>query len=218
MIPLLALHGIRKAFKTQPLFEIETLQIMPRSATVLTGPNGSGKTTLLRIIGGLEPAEIACAEFDGKMVSFSPYPEKLRKAIVYVHQHPVLFATSVAANIAYGLRMRGVNGAALNEQVEEAMQWAGVTHLRGHKPKTLSGGEKQRVALARARVLKPKLLLLDEPTANLDGAAREQVAELIPALLNEGASILMATHDPALTSLPGLTKLDLRDGALIELS
>lgn len=215
MTPLLALHGLRKQFNTQPpLFEIDELLIQPRSATVLTGPNGSGKSTLLRILGGLESAEIARAEFNGQAISFSPYPAQLRRAIVYVHQHPMLFATSVAANIGYGLRVRGVSGKALAEQVEEAMAWAGVSHLHGHKTKILSGGEKQRVALARARVLKPALLLLDEPTANLDGAAREQVVELIPTLLKEGASIMMASHDPALTSLPGLVRLDLRDGKL----
>lgn len=209
MTALLALRRIRKRFGERVLFEIDELIIEPGTATVLIGPNGSGKSTLLRILGGLEAAEIGSAEFHGEPFSMSPYPERLRARIVYVHQHPVLFSTSVAGNIGYGLRLRGLSGKALADQVEEAMAWAGVTHLRDSKPAILSGGEKQRVALGRAKVLKPELLLLDEPTANLDGAARDQVVALIPKLLNEGSSIVMASHDPDLIGLPGLIRLDL---------
>jgi tungstate transport system ATP-binding protein len=94
------------------------------------------------------------------------------------------------------------------------MAWAGVAHLNGTNPATLSGGEKQRVALARARVLQPRLLLLDEPTANLDGPAREQVISLIPTLLERGSSVVMACHDRDLIGLPGIHRLKLRDGRL----
>ena len=87
------------------------------------------------------------------------------------------------------------------------MAWAGVTHLRASNPATLSGGEKQRVALARAKVLSPKLLLLDEPSANLDGAAREQVIALIATLTDAGSSIVMACHDRDLIKLPGVRRL-----------
>ncbi|MEA5096937.1 MAG: energy-coupling factor ABC transporter ATP-binding protein [Burkholderiaceae bacterium] len=215
MTMLLTLHNLRKRFGERVLFEIAELTFAPGTATVLTGPNGSGKSTLLRILDGLEPAEIAAAEFHGQPISFFPYPKRLRDAIVYVHQHPVLFSTSVADNIGYGLRLRGVSGKELEEQVAEAMAWAGVSHLCGNKPATLSGGEKQRVALARAKVLKPELLLLDEPTSSLDGAARDQVIALIPTLLREGGSIVMASHDPDLIALPGLARFDLCDGRMI---
>ena len=94
------------------------------------------------------------------------------------------------------------------------MEWAGVAHLHGSDPASLSGGEKQRVALARAKVLRPRLLLLDEPTANLDGAAREQVIALIPTLIAAGSSVVMACHDPDLIGLPGVRRLKLRDGRI----
>jgi tungstate transport system ATP-binding protein len=100
------------------------------------------------------------------------------------------------------------------EKVDEAIAWAGIDHLRKSVPAYLSGGEKQRVALARARVLDPKLMLLDEPTANLDGAAREQVIALIPQLVAEGSSVIMACHDRDLIALPGVQRLKLRDGRL----
>jgi len=94
------------------------------------------------------------------------------------------------------------------------MEWAGVGYLRNTDPARLSGGEKQRVALARARVLQPRLLLLDEPTANLDGAAREQVIALIPTLVEQGTTVVMACHDRDLIGLPGVRRLKLRDGHL----
>ena len=181
-------------------------------AYILTGPNGSGKSTLLRILGGLDTAEIEYASFHGKPVRFTPYPKELRSAIVYVHQHPAMFSTSVADNVAYGLRLRGMTGNELDTTVRNAMAWAGVTHLCDHAPATLSGGEKQRVALARAKVLQPELLLLDEPTSSLDGAAHDQVLALIPDLIKAGSSVIMASHDHSLIDLPGLRHMDLSDG------
>jgi tungstate transport system ATP-binding protein len=125
-----------------------------------------------------------------------------------------MFSGSVAANIGYGLKARGLARDALRRRVEEAMTWADIDALRDRPSATLSGGEKQRVALARARVLQPKLLLLDEPTANLDGAAREAVMALIPTLTHAGASVVMACHDRDLINLPGVRRIKLREGRL----
>ena len=214
MNPLLTVRGLRKRHGERLLFDIDELSLDAASAYVLTGANGVGKSTLLRILGGLETADSDAAFFEGQPVSLHPYPKALRAAIVYVHQHPIMFSTSVADNIAYGLRARGESRAAVKKAVEEAMAWAGVNHLQDTDPARLSGGEKQRVALARARVLKPRLLLLDEPTANLDGVAREQVIALIPTLLEQGSTVVMACHDRDLIGLPGVRRLKLRDGRL----
>lgn len=214
MSALLSVRGLQKQFGARPLFDIDLLEIEAASAYVLTGINGAGKSTLLRVLCGLEQAQCAQLEFDGQPLSLQPYPRSLRDAIVYVHQHPVMFASSVPANIGYGLAARGIATAEIGRRVEAAMAWAGIAHLRHSRPGTLSGGEKQRIALARARVLAPKLLLLDEPTANLDGAAREQVIALIPALIREGSSIVIACHDRDLIGLPGVRRLKLRDGRL----
>jgi tungstate transport system ATP-binding protein len=211
---LLALHGLRKRHGARLLFDIDTLALDAASAYVLTGVNGAGKSTLLRVLAGLECADVDRATFAGAQVALHPYPAALRAAIVYVHQHPIMFSTSVFHNIAYGLLARGTSKADIAPVVEQAMAWAGVTHLRDTAPALLSGGEKQRVALARARVLQPKLLLLDEPTANLDGAAREQVIALIPTLQQAGSSVVMACHDRDLIGLPGVQRLKLRDGRL----
>ncbi len=211
---LLTVHGLRKRHGERTLFEIDTLAIAPASAYVLTGVNGAGKSTLLRMLAGLEPCDACTVDFDGHSMPLQPYPKALRRAIVFVHQHPIMFSTSVFHNIAYGLLARGESRRGVDAVVEEAMAWAGVAHLRDTDPTRLSGGEKQRVALARARVLAPRLLLLDEPTANLDGPAREQVMALIPTLLERGASVVMACHDRDLIGLPGIQRLKLRDGRL----
>ncbi|MFL6633695.1 MAG: energy-coupling factor ABC transporter ATP-binding protein [Massilia sp.] len=212
---LLGVRGLRKRHGERLLFDIDVLEIATHSAYVLTGMNGAGKSTLLRVLGGLERAEIDSLRFAGEdVLRVHPYPRALRRAIVYVHQHPILFSTSVADNIGYGLVVRGGQPAAVRPVVEEAMVWAGVAHLRDTDPTRLSGGEKQRVALARAKVLQPRLLLLDEPTANLDGAARDQVIALIPTMIEAGSSVIIACHDRDLINLPGVQRLKLRDGHL----
>lgn len=214
MSSLLSIHHLQKRFGARLFLDIERLDLDIASATVLTGINGSGKSTLLRILCGLENASYSSAYFLGSPLDLSLRSPVLRDAVVYVHQHPVMFSASVESNVGYGLAARGIDRSAIHSLVQGAMEWAGILHLRGVDAAHWSGGEKQRVALARARVLRPKLLLLDEPTANLDGPAREQVISLIPTLLAEGRSIVMACHDRDLINLPGVRRLKLRDGHL----
>jgi len=214
MSMLLTVEGLSKRFGERLLFDIDRLDIEAGAAYVLTGANGAGKSTLLRILCGLERAEVRRLSFLGHALALAPYPRSMRDAIAYVHQHPVMFSSSVADNIAYGLKARGLPRSEIARRVDEAIAWAGIDHLRGSPPQTLSGGEKQRVALARARVLQPRLLLLDEPTANLDGQAREAVIALIPTLVHSGGSVVMACHDRDLIGLPGVKRLKLRDGRL----
>ncbi len=214
MTALLEVERLRKQLGARTLFDIGALRLEAGQPYVLTGVNGAGKSTLLRVLAGLETAEVHGALWCGKAVQFAPYPALLRRDIVYVHQHPVMFSTSVADNIGYGLRARGMTQKEIEARVHEAIVWAGVGHLREVRPALLSGGEKQRVALARARVLDAKLLLLDEPTANLDGAAREQVIALVPQLARAGCTVVIACHDRDLIAIAGMQRLKLRDGEL----
>ena len=216
MSALLAFRHLRKSFGERKLLDLGAFVIGEGAAYVITGDNGSGKTTLLRILAGLEAGEIAGFEFRGMPLTQSRLPRDVRHDVVYVHQHPYLFHTSVAHNIGYGLAARGIDGAERARLVEEAVAWAGVGHLRGVSPAKLSGGEKQRVALARARVLKPQLFLLDEPTANLDGEARGQAIALIRQLVEDNGSLLIACHDRELIELPGMRRFHLENGKLVE--
>jgi tungstate transport system ATP-binding protein len=216
MTPMLSISRLAKRYGEKLLFDLRDFRLEAARAYVLTGMNGAGKSTLLRVLAGLAPADAEGVHFAGQPVTLAPYPAALRRDIVYVHQHPVMFSTSVAGNIGFGLKARGVGRGAAAKLVEEAMHWAGVQHLRGSAPATLSGGEKQRIALARAKVLQPRLLLLDEPTASLDGEAREQVLALIPSLTQAGCTVVMACHDRDLINLPEVRRLKLREGYLEE--
>lgn len=216
MSALLSLGQLRKSFGARKLLDLGPFAIGAGAAYVITGDNGSGKTTLLRILAGLEPGEIAGFEFCGVPLIHGRLPEQVRHDIVYVHQHPYLFHTTVAHNIGYGLAARGINGAERRNLVREAIAWAGVDHLRDVPTAKLSGGEKQRVALARAKVLKPRLFLLDEPTANLDGEARAQAIALIRQLVADNSSLLIACHDRELIELPGMRRFHLENGKLVE--
>ena len=213
---LLAARGVVKRHGTRVLLDAIDFEIHEGEAIVLTGANGSGKSTLLRILVGLEQAQLTSFSFDGRTMPLAPYPTALRREIGDVHQHPVLFCTSVAGNIAYGLTLSGMARNEVAARTEAAMAWAGVGHVRDVAPAALSGGEKQRVALARAKVLEPRLLLLDEPTSNLDGAAREQVIALVQGLAAEGRAVVVAGHDRDLINLEGTHRLKLRDGKLVE--
>ena len=210
---LFALRQLAKHFGPRVLFENERLEFESGSGYVLTGPNGSGKTTLLRIAAGLEPAG-GLVEFRGQLSLISGYPEQWRREIVYVHQQPYLFHTSVEKNLEYGLARRGLESVERNLRAREALEWAGLGDRREVPPHKLSGGEKQRAALARAKVLNPTLLLLDEPTANLDGDARKQVLELVTALCIENHTVVVASHDPEIIRLAILNRVHVADGRI----
>ena len=191
---LLNVQGLRKSFGERLLFDIPQLTLDRGESYIVTGSNGAGKTTLLRILAGLEQADMSSYVFDGRKLG-PPEIVTLAPAIIYMHQHPYLFHSSVAANIAYGLKGQGLSKTEIVRRIEAEMAWAGLETVAKVPPSRLSGGEKQRVALARARVLKPRLLLLDEPTANLDLSARRQVVELIAHMGDEDNCVLVATHD-----------------------
>lgn len=211
---LLSVEAIRKTFGARQVLDVERLRINAGVSYVLTGENGSGKTTLLRILAGLESAEVGACRFAGQAVDLSLYPDWLRREVIYVHQHPYLFRTSVAENIAYGLRARGLRAALREPLVQEAIAWAGVGHLLDVQPHKLSGGEKQRVALARARVLKPHLFLLDEPTANLDAEARQQAMALIRDLCDANSAVVLSCHDREIIELPHMHRLHMEKGRI----
>lgn len=211
MSALFSVEQLDKRFGERVLFDSTRLELEAGSGYVLTGPNGSGKTTLLRIAAGLEPADRGSLGFRLQMTVLPEYPEQWRREIIYVHQQPYLFHTSIEKNLEYGLARRGMPSAGRSECVREALQWAGLSDRRDVPPHKLSGGEKQRAALARAKVLNPTLLLLDEPTANLDGEARKQVLELVTSLCIDNHTVVVASHDPEIIRLAILNRLHLAD-------
>jgi tungstate transport system ATP-binding protein len=177
------------------VLQIDGMNIYGGEILALVGPSGVGKSTLLRLLNFLEPPTQGTVTFHGRPFNNKqPMPLPYRRKVTTVFQRPFLLNRSVRANVQYGLTLRGQRDGTM--QVEQALAQVGLTELAGQKAKTLSGGEAQRVALARALVIQPEVLLLDEPTANLD-PANVTIIEQIVRQLNEDRSttIVLVTHN-----------------------
>lgn len=214
MSALLEVARAEKRFGAKVLLDVGPLALAAGELIVLTGDNGSGKTTLLKMLAGLEQGDRLRMRFDGIEATERDYASALRQKIIYVHQHPYLFNSSIAENVRYGLKLRGIAAPERERRVAEAIEWAGVAHLGAIAPRRLSGGEKQRVALARAKVLEPRVLLVDEPTANLDAQARAQVIELLRRTATGENCVVVACHDRELMELAGARRWHLADGRI----
>jgi tungstate transport system ATP-binding protein len=212
MSALIEVAQARKRYGAKTLLDVGPLSLAAGDLIVLTGDNGSGKTTLLKMLAGLEHGDRLRMRFEGLEATETSYPRALRHRIIYVHQHPYLFNSSIAENVRYGLKLRGMAAEERERRVGEAIAWAGVAHLEEVAPRRLSGGEKQRVALARAKVLEPRVLLVDEPTANLDAQARAQVVELLRKTATGDNCVVVACHDRELMELTGARRWHLAEG------
>ena len=193
--PLLVFRGIEKTFAETNILKNVDISLYPGKCILLSGNNGSGKTTLLKIIAGLETPSRAEIELSGKSHSWKSTIRSIRREIIYLHQQPYLLSGTVESNVSYGLRFTHLNRKQLRESLKEALEWAGLADVAKHQAKTLSGGVQQRVAFTRAWILKPKVLLLDEPMANMDIESREQACDLLKRMKSEGMSIVITSHD-----------------------
>ena len=212
--PLLVFRGIEKTFAETNILRNVDISLYPGKCILLSGNNGSGKTTLLKIIAGLETPSRAEIEFSGKSQSWKSAIRSIRREIIYLHQQPYLLSGTVESNVSYGLRFTHLNRKQLRESVKEALEWAGLSDVAKQQAKTLSGGVQQRVAFTRAWILKPKVLLLDEPMANMDIESREQACDLLKRMKSEGMSIVITSHDTNI--IDGLIDINfsLSDGKL----
>lgn len=184
----------------------------------LVGPSGSGKTSLLNILGCLDRPTSGTVLLEGRDLFAMNDRELTRfraQALGFVFQGFNLFELLTAGeNVEYPLHLAGVRAAGRRRRAAEALEWVGLADKAGRRPDQLSGGEKQRVAIARALVHRPKLVLADEPTANLDSETGARVISLLRTL-NEQLEVtfLIATHDQALLSQLDRV-LSIRDGRL----
>ena len=163
------LQSIRKCYGSNVALDIEELTIAEGRLYTLTGANGAGKSTLLSILAFLTPPTSGEIFYAGKRVDWSQGSvEEYRRKVTLLHQSPYLFGGSVDDNVAFGLKVRGIPGEERRRRIDEALDVVGLRGFRDRKARELSGGESQRVAMARALALKPEVLLLDEPLANID--------------------------------------------------
>jgi len=199
---MIKIQNLKKGFRTE---EVETLALNNVSLEINTGefaaimgPSGCGKSTLLNILGMLDSPSSGSYEFDGIEVSNLRERQRtnLRKGnIGFVFQKfNLIDELTVFENIELPLIYLDVNKAERKERVKETMERMKIAHRENHFPQQLSGGQQQRVAISRAVVTRPKLILADEPTGNLDSKNGIQVMNLLTELNQEGSTIMMVTH------------------------
>ncbi len=192
--PAISLRGLTKSFGSVHAVSNLDLDIASGEFFSMLGPSGSGKTTVLRMIAGFELPTAGTVVLDGTDVTkLAPFDRDVNT----VFQDYALFGhMTVLENVAYGLRVRGIAKATRSKQAEEALEMVRLGGFGGRKPAELSGGQRQRVALARAIVVKPKVLLLDEPLGALDLKLREQMQIELKQLQRELAiTFVFVTHD-----------------------
>jgi tungstate transport system ATP-binding protein len=193
--PAFELQDLTHVYDGATVLDIDRLSIAAGAITGLVGPNGSGKSTLLRLLGCIETPSRGRIVYNNQPIK--PFSEAARFKITLLPQEPFLMKRSVFNNVSYGLKLRGENRAA-SARVQEALAFVGLPaeHFAGRPWYALSGGETQRVALAARLVLRPKVLLLDEPTASVDAASAQLIkAAALRARQEWGTTIVVASHD-----------------------
>ena len=184
----LVLDSVSLEANSTTILDRLNLTIGPGAPTLIVGPNGAGKTRLLRLCMGLDAPSAGRITWSGRADS-----EMRGRAILF--QRPVMLRRTTAANVAYALAQVGLPRSQRADRIAALLESVGLSDLAQRPARRLSGGEQQRLALARALARDPEILLLDEPTANLDPAATRGVEEIVLAAAKSGIKIVMASHD-----------------------
>jgi tungstate transport system ATP-binding protein len=189
------LDRVTKLYGARTVLDQVSLDIQRGEFLAIVGPSGSGKSTLLRLLNFLEPPTSGRIRFDDvEFTATQDVPLSVSRRVTTVAQRPLLLDRTVQANVRYPLRLRGRRDS--ENEVDDALAQVGLTALAKQSARTLSGGEAQRVALARAMVIRPEVLLLDEPTANLDPYNVGVIEQTVRALnAGQGTTLVMVTHN-----------------------
>ena len=196
MKEMFSLRNLTHSYGRHPTLDIASLDVPEGGVVGLIGPNGSGKSTLLKVLGCLLDRRSGELLYDG--ASVDGRERAIRREVTLLLQEPYLMRRSVYANIAYGLKLRGIASSEIETRVADSLARVGMTADQfARRPWfRLSGGEVQRVSLAVRLALRPKVLLLDEPTANVDETSAARIKEAVWHAWNDwGTTIVVATHD-----------------------
>lgn len=206
----LEIRDLKKNYDGKVVLNLKSAEIQSGKKTGIIGPNGAGKSTLINLIAGLELPSAGQIFYDEKK-------QIPRQSMTLVFQKPYLLSSTVENNISYPLRLRGWSKDRMEERVTRLCEELNLTMLRRKKAWKLSGGETQKVALARALSFFPDLLLLDEPTANIDPATTAEIEQMLTKI-NEtsGTTIVLITHNLAQARRVCDRCLFLKDGILVE--
>ena len=222
MQPVLECRGVARRFRegksTLEVLNNVDLAVAPAERLAIVGASGSGKTTLLQILGGLDSPDDGEVYVGGEAMhnAHETARGKLRNRYIgFVYQfHHLLPEFSAAENVAMPLLIGKKKPADIERQAKAMLQAVGLEHRSHHRPSELSGGERQRVAIARALVNKPRLVLADEPTGNLDARNADSIFQLLGELnVAQRTAFLVVTHDLQLAKRMS-RQLEMRDGRL----
>jgi lipoprotein-releasing system ATP-binding protein len=224
--PVLVVEGLEKSFikdeEKIPVIRGLDFSLKSGEMVAVTGSSGAGKSTLLHILGTLEPPTSGKVLFGQEKLDLFSLSEKdlarfRNRSLGFVFQfHYLLPEFTALENVMMPAMIAGFRGSSIEKQARELLEFVGLKHRLNHRPSELSGGEQQRVAVARAVVLRPKLLLADELTGNLDSKNSERMVELLRELNRAtGVSILLVTHDQSLAQKMHRI-ISMRDGKLVE--
>lgn len=223
--PLIRAENIVKTFRKAgteiPVLRGVTLNLQAGEMVALAGPSGVGKSTLLHIIGTLDSATSGRVLFGPQSQDLSKYSEKAlsvfrNRALGFIFQfHYLLPEFTALENVMMPALIAGYPREASEKQARELLQFVGLSHRVEHRPTELSGGEQQRVAIARSVILRPKLLLADEPTGNLDSTNSGLILDLLTQLnQTTGVAVLLVTHDRDIARKMHRT-VTMRDGLIV---
>lgn len=190
----ITINNLSKKFDQKQVLKNLNLEVKAEEMVALLGPSGCGKTTTLKLISGLLAADKGDIKFDGSSVI--DLPTEKREAVLVFQENLLFPHLNIEENIAFGLKMAGVEKNIREERVKELLKLVNLAGYQKRMPNELSGGQQQRIALARALAINPKVLLLDEPISNLDANLREEMRELIRKIHEEeNMTTIFVTHD-----------------------
>ena len=220
--PLIQIEGLTKYYEmggtTVRALDGVSLDIQPRTFTVVMGPSGSGKSSLLYLLGGLDHStsgKITINEERLDQMDENALALFRRRTMGFIFQsYNLITSMNALENVAFPMQFTGIPVSERSERARQLLEQVGLSDRSHHRPSELSGGQQQRVAVARALVNNPSLILADEPTGNLDTVSGVSVMQLLSDLHRSGRTVLVVTHDPRMTRF-ATHKIFLLDGHVV---